>query len=971
MADYQVNTIADLSNLSVGAGDDEKTADVAGYWEIGDTVTRRYQYDHGSSITANGGTIVESSNGRWNLIQADSVAIASIDYYDSAWFGTAEGRTDNNDRIVKAIEAVLERTDGGGKEVRIGKYVLDSSMSLLLNESHNGISILGSEVKLKRKNSGTPLTWEQILDPGFDIGEEDYPVVDEDESSILRRHQDAGGTIHFFYEAKDPDATYEDITVKNIAINGNRDNLPPGSSGINMQKRPIGGGGLSNYRPCNNLLYEKIISFGSSADSNGLNHGYENAVYKHILVYNCSNHGVGSADAARNVLFDGLFVHNAGRPDVGYGINLSSTNDNEYRNFRLTDNNYGTKVASSNNITLRNGIIEYSDLYGFTMWGGGPSSNLVVDNVISRHNGRAGFRIGNNSTNARFGRIYAYNNGSVVDKNIYIATITGLEFDHITSADYDGNETYSIRDVVAVDYTVRSAYVYSNKGAWRVADGSNLILANAKFHDNGVGFRNDGTIKYSRIVDGNNDPFSLPGTTIELPRCNNVVTQINGDDLDLSVTVEQGDESLSGASLKFYRADPNVFPHEFHELGDGTLNGSTWELTVTNYESVFDEGVDYVIFAEITTAGGDKSIESRDPENGSYDETIFSWGTAPTTAPEVPTLSSPADNAVDVSTRPELEVESQSNTDTITFQIATDNNDFANTIVVEQTVSGFSHTLTSAQELDNDTEYHWRAYATNDHGDSDPSATRSFTTVGAIPGVVTRISPTNGATGISLNPTLTWQATDGANKYQLAVWVSGESPIVDNEELGNVTEYALSNLDPGKTYNWNIRAGNDAGWGNWTGAWTFTTESAIQTLSVESDIALGDWTVTDATDGADALASLDDESYIGTDVVDGDPYIGKLSSSGKQLPNNKEGWRIKDVRARKTSESVFVSIYEYDDGGDFNLTNYNNNKTLIEKIEVDNLTDSFSDVDINISEAGSITDIHDLYIELSFESGGG
>jgi hypothetical protein len=73
---------------------------------------------------------------------------------------------------------------------------------------------------------------------------------------------------------------------------------------------------------------------------------------------------------------------------------------------------------------------------------------------------------------------------------------------------------------------------------------------------------------------------------------------------------------------------------------------------------------------------------------------------------------------------------------------------------------------------------------------------------------------------LSLGITITfkWGAADRATKYQLQVNTQTDFNGTDmfNSELGNVTEGEVTGLSLGTPYYRRVRAGNDAGWGNWS-----------------------------------------------------------------------------------------------------------------------------------------------------------
>src|SRR5690606_9665876 len=71
--------------------------------------------------------------------------------------------------------------------------------------------------------------------------------------------------------------------------------------------------------------------------------------------------------------------------------------------------------------------------------------------------------------------------------------------------------------------------------------------------------------------------------------------------------------------------------------------------------------------------------------------------------------------------------------------------------------------------LENETVYFWRVRSVNDGGVSEYSAHRSFTTIPAVAGVPTLVSPDDEATLVELNESLTWNEVEGALSYVLHV----------------------------------------------------------------------------------------------------------------------------------------------------------------------------------------------------------
>lgn len=86
------------------------------------------------------------------------------------------------------------------------------------------------------------------------------------------------------------------------------------------------------------------------------------------------------------------------------------------------------------------------------------------------------------------------------------------------------------------------------------------------------------------------------------------------------------------------------------------------------------------------------------------------------------------------------------------------------------------------------------------------------------------VSPTNGATNITTNPTLTWSSSLGAASYNLQVSTDAAfSTFVLNQSNIAATSFVLSGLTPGGTYFWRVSAANSGGTSLYSTTWSFTT----------------------------------------------------------------------------------------------------------------------------------------------------
>jgi uncharacterized repeat protein (TIGR01451 family) len=125
--------------------------------------------------------------------------------------------------------------------------------------------------------------------------------------------------------------------------------------------------------------------------------------------------------------------------------------------------------------------------------------------------------------------------------------------------------------------------------------------------------------------------------------------------------------------------------------------------------------------------------------------------------------------------------------------------------------------------------YYWQARACADAGCTVFSDANDGTgwlfTVTTAPGAFNKLSPANGASDQSVNPTLSWTPASGVHHYRLCHATSpGCTPATN---VGTATGIALGGLTAGATYYWQVRACGDAWCTAFTNAqeghWSFTT----------------------------------------------------------------------------------------------------------------------------------------------------
>jgi len=184
-----------------------------------------------------------------------------------------------------------------------------------------------------------------------------------------------------------------------------------------------------------------------------------------------------------------------------------------------------------------------------------------------------------------------------------------------------------------------------------------------------------------------------------------------------------------------------------------------------------------------------------------------------------PSLSSPANNATNISINPTLSWNSVSSATSYSLQVST-NSSFSSLVVNQSGISGTSYSV----NLNYNTTYYWRVNATNSGGTSGWSS-RTFTTMQepvVAPDDPTLVSPNNGATNVSINTSLSWNSAARAVSYSLQVSTNSSfSSLVVNQSGISGTSYSV-NLNYNTTYYWRVNATNSGGTSGWSSR-TFTT----------------------------------------------------------------------------------------------------------------------------------------------------
>ena len=203
-------------------------------------------------------------------------------------------------------------------------------------------------------------------------------------------------------------------------------------------------------------------------------------------------------------------------------------------------------------------------------------------------------------------------------------------------------------------------------------------------------------------------------------------------------------------------------------------------------------------------------------------------------------------------------------------------------------------TSTSDTGLNANTPYCYSVSAYDAAGNESGQCSQACATtlVCPTPGVPSSPSPSDGATGVSANPTLNWSATSNTDSYDVYFGTSTSPPLV-----GNVTSasYPLSGLSPGTLYYWKVVAKSSCGNSTSGPVWSFTTcpmpgmPSAPSPLDGATGVSTSpmlSWAATSNTDSYDV--------YFGTSTTP--PLAGNVTSGSYPLSGLSPGtvyhWKL-------------------------------------------------------------------------------
>jgi hypothetical protein len=895
--------------LAISAYTVGDTVTALGYWANGDGGGGTFTYTS-SSAEDNGGTIFQPNGetGNIRLIRDTS----AFNYINALWFGVRGddfNLTDNDARLEKAA-ALAHSEKSGNFYLPSGIYQLRNGFGV--SNAVNGLNVfsdlLETEIAVNSvfANPAYPnqlrrssIVWSPHNDPQSQLYNK-FRIHKVGTGAVLKR-ADSGYAlsgnnsyhIRIYQTAADPNSenTKLSFTFTNIVFDGNRQkildsgNVPLAGVLVRIAASPDTT--LKRQTGAENISFNNCIIRESHAVGLGPNLSKstteEGIFLNNVLIYNCCRSPMTIGDWG-SIGGNNVESHSCGFDEIdmnlpaggGFGFDFAGA-IMKINNLYIHHSWHGFKtVASTMKLEITDALIEYNFFHG--VWHGASSTTAdkYLDNVIIRKNGRSGINWNVSCLSKKIGALWVYDNNY---SDFYEAAQTWYN-----ALIYDAN----------IDMLINGNY-----GAYIGNRTSAIVLANCRVGylesvDNavhGASISSNPTILSGKIYNNVGRGINLPeGVSARIYRTRFGDTQTPATQTEYDIG-EVASASLAHAGLEFAgsQAAQNIGVTSVTPVsvsGTATLNSpadlaTNQSLIPTLYWNAFESATSYllqisadnfenILYAVEVTGLSHKVRTGFLTEGGTYKwrvyaivgtSSISNWSVARTFStvgaltepPGAPTLSSPLDQAVDVSRFATLEWLTEQGATSYLVQVA-DNDQYTDPIVNTET----SNLYYSLSLLDYETTYYWRIAAKNSYGTSGWT-NRSFTTVVTDPPLETPsiTSPTQNQEGVVPEPTITWSSIGNADTYdfQLANNPEFTTPIINETLIAGLSHAVSSPLSYNTPYYARVRAVNTNGTSFWSTTIRFwiETEETGGLINVDEAEVVGTSTTTDPVGKGSAI----------------------------------------------------------------------------------------------------------------------
>jgi len=212
--------------------------------------------------------------------------------------------------------------------------------------------------------------------------------------------------------------------------------------------------------------------------------------------------------------------------------------------------------------------------------------------------------------------------------------------------------------------------------------------------------------------------------------------------------------------------------------------------------------------------------------------------------PDVPVLTSPANNATNAPMSIIMTWSPAANAKHYELQVSL-LSDFS--VLEYSTFESIVGTSKDLVVIRHNTTYYWRVRSvayhyinTSDNYRSEWSEVFAFTTVKAAPIVPTLLTPDNEATGVSITPTLTWNAAAYAESYAIQVAQhSGFMTSIAVNTTTTATSFTTPELNANTVYYWRVKSINTNAESAWSDVRSFRTNASASVKIIPNGVIKG------------------------------------------------------------------------------------------------------------------------------------
>lgn len=187
-------------------------------------------------------------------------------------------------------------------------------------------------------------------------------------------------------------------------------------------------------------------------------------------------------------------------------------------------------------------------------------------------------------------------------------------------------------------------------------------------------------------------------------------------------------------------------------------------------------------------------------------------------------LTTPLNNATNVTLTPTLNWADATNTIEYELQVSTDST-FSNLVVSVDTLSNSEYTI-PAGLLDNSTWYYWRARGRSLCEGGDWSEEWTFRTAVELPSAPVLVSPPSGTVGLNLTFNTDWLDIASAESFRIQISSDSTFSTTELDSAGlTASNFSIPSgvLSSFTWYYWRVNAVNEAGAGPYSEVWNFQT----------------------------------------------------------------------------------------------------------------------------------------------------